>query len=346
MLVENGRGCGLVETKSSCLDGERQIVTLMILQQRVSPGCLSLVLPCYNEESVLPLLRDELTKFIPTLGVPTEVILVDDGSSDQTLPFLLKWASENPAIKVVVLARNFGHQNAATAGLNAATGDAVVLMDADLQDPLEVIPQMIEKYREGYDVVYAQRITREGESVFKRFTAWLFYRLMKVFIHSNLPPDAGDFRLISRRCLDAVNSMHEIHRFLRGMIAWVGFMQVSVRYHRKQRAAGTTKYTLWKMLRFASNAIISFTPLPLRLSLLGGFVIALMGFGYGLYAAYSTLMYHDTVPGWTTQIIFTAVLGGAILMSNGILGEYIGRSFEELKGRPLYVVAHRVNFKE
>ena len=318
----------------------------MILQPRASPGCLSLVMPCYNEEAVLPQLRAELTRFIPTLDLPTEVILVDDGSSDQTLSFLLKWAGENPAIKVVVLARNFGHQNAATAGLNAATGDAVVLMDADLQDPLDVIPQMIGKYREGYDVVYAQRVSREGESWFKLVTAWLFYRLMRAFIHPNLPPDTGDFRLISRRCLDAVSSMHEVHRFLRGMVAWVGFLQVSVPYHRKQRAAGSTKYTLWKMLRFASNAIVSFTPLPLRLSLMGGSIIALLGIAYGLYAFIETLLYHDTVPGWTTLIIFTSVLGGAILISNGILGEYIGRCFEELKGRPLYVVAHRVNFKE
>lgn len=318
----------------------------MILQQRTAPNCLSLVIPCYNEEAVLPILREELTRFIPKLGVQVEVILVDDGSSDKTLPLLLNWSSDDPAIKIIVLARNFGHQSAATAGLNAAKGDATILLDADLQDPLEVIPQMIEKYVQGYDVVYGQRITREGENRFKLISAWLFYRLMRTFVHPNLPPDTGDFRLISRRCLDAVSSMHEIHRFLRGMVVWVGFLQISVGYHRKSRAAGKTKYSLWKMLCFASNAIISFTPLPLKISLLVGSIIAVAGIVYGLYAAYHTIMYHDTVPGWTTQIIFTSVLGGAILISNGILGEYIGRSFEELKDRPLYVVAHRVNFKE
>jgi glycosyltransferase involved in cell wall biosynthesis len=318
----------------------------VLLQQRASPRCLSLVVPCYNEEAVLPLLKDELSRFLSTLGLPTEVIAVDDGSSDKTLAFLLGWASESPSVKVLVLARNFGHQNAATAGLNAATGDAVVLMDADLQDPLEIIPRMLEKYREGYDVVYGQRITRQGESFFKLTSAWLFYRLMGIFIHPNLPPDTGDFRLISRRCLEAVSSMHELHRFLRGMVAWVGFLQISVPYHRKPRAAGTTKYSFWKMLRFASNAIVSFTPLPLRISLVGGCLLAFAGVGYGLYAAYNTLRYHDTVPGWTTLLIFTSVLGGAILVSNGILGEYIGRSFEELKGRPLYIVAQRINFKE
>jgi polyisoprenyl-phosphate glycosyltransferase len=318
----------------------------VILQKRPSPRDLSLVIPCYNEEAVLPSLRDELTRFIPTLGLQVEVIFIDDGSTDQTLPLLLAWASENPVIKVLVLARNFGHQNAATAGLQAAQGEAVVLLDADLQDPLEVIPRMIEKYCEGYDVAYGQRLSRDGESWFKLVSAWFFYRLMRIFINPNLPPDTGDFRLISRKCLDAVLSMNETHRFLRGMMAWVGFLQVSVPYHRKSRAAGLTKYSLWKMVRFATNAVISFTPLPLRISLWSGFILALSGVLYGLYAAYHTYMYHDTVPGWTTQIIFTAVLGGAVLISNGILGEYIGRSFEELKRRPLFIVAHRINFRE
>jgi dolichol-phosphate mannosyltransferase len=317
----------------------------VILEPRDPPGLLSFVIPCFNEEDVLPLLRDELVRFIPSLKMKVEVILVDDGSSDKTLPFLLDWAAKDPAIKVLVLARNFGHQNASTAGLNAASGDIVVLLDADLQDPLEVVNEMIARYCEGYDVVYGQRLSREGESGFKLFTAWLFYRLMRAFIHPNLPPDTGDFRLISRRCLDAVCSMHEVHRFLRGMVAWVGFLQISVQYHRKPRAAGSTKYTFWKMLRFASNAIVSFTPLPLRVSLVGGFLIALWGLLYGLYAVYLVLFDpKDAVHGWSSQIIFTTVIGGAILISNGILGEYIGRSFEELKGRPLYIVAHQVNF--
>jgi len=316
----------------------------MILEQRNPPSLLSFVIPCYNEEDVLPFLRDELSRFIPTLGLKVEVILIDDGSSDRTLPFLLDWASQDAAIKVIVLARNFGHQNAATAGLNAASGDVVILLDADLQDPLDVVHEMISKYCEGYDVVYGQRLSREGESKFKRFTAWLFYRLMKAFVHPNLPADTGDFRLISRPCLNAVCSMHETHRFLRGMVAWVGFLQVSVQYHRKPRAAGATKYTFWKMFRFAANAIISFTPLPLRISLVGGFIVAFGGIVYAVYTVYRTLMYHDTVHGWSSQIIFTCVLGGAVLISNGILGEYIGRSFEELKGRPLYIEARRVNF--
>jgi dolichol-phosphate mannosyltransferase len=283
---------------------------------------------------------------MPTLCTAAEVILVDDGSSDQTLPLLLRWAADDPNVKIVVLARNFGHQNASIAGLNASKGDAIVLIDADLQDPLEPVREMIARYEEGYDVIYGKRLSREGESPFKLLTAWLFYRLMKAFVHPNLPPDTGDFRLISRRCLTSVCSMGEVHLFLRGMVSWVGFLQTSVSYHRRARMAGATKYTFWKMFRFALNAVFSFTILPLRISLIAGLIIALIGMTYGLYAACQTFLYHNTVPGWTTQIIFTTVLGGALLMSNGILGEYVGRSFEQAKGRPLYIVAHRVNFEE
>jgi dolichol-phosphate mannosyltransferase len=316
----------------------------MILERRPPPGLLSLVIPCYNEEDVLPILRTRLGSFIQGLSINVEVIFVDDGSRDQTLTLLQQWSFANKAIKVIGLARNFGHQNAATAGLDAANGDAVVLLDADLQDPLEVIPQMIEKYCEGYDVVFGQRLSREGESWFKEGTAWLFYRLMKSFIHHELPADTGDFRLISRRCLNALNTMHETHRFLRGMVTWVGFAQVPVRYHRDARAAGVSKYPIWKMCRFAWNAIVSFSPLPLRVSFAVGLLTASGGCVYGLYAVLESLLYHDTVRGWTTQIVLTCVLGGAILVSNGILGEYIGRIFEESKGRPLYVIAHKINF--
>jgi glycosyltransferase involved in cell wall biosynthesis len=309
----------------------------MLLEQRPPPRLLSIVMPCYNEEAVLPRLREELTPFLGTLGIPIEVILVDDGSRDQTLAFLVKWSAENTAIKVLSLARNFGHQNAATAGLDAARGDAVVLMDADLQDPLNVIPQMLEKYREGYDVVYGQRLSRKNESAFKHFTAWLFYRLMKLLVDRNLPTDTGDFRCVSRRCLDAICSLRETHRFLRGMITWVGFAQVSVPYHRDGRAGGETKYTITKMCRFAWDAIVSFSPLPLRLSLAAGFLAAFAGFLYGLYAIIDAVILHNTVRGWTTQIVLTSLLGGAILVSIGVLGEYVGRIYEELKDRPLYM---------
>ena len=317
----------------------------MILEPRPLPELLSLVLPCFNEQDVVPILRARLTEFIPTLPVKNvEVILVDDGSSDKTFGLLMEWAKADPRIRVIGLARNFGHQNAVTAGLDAAQGDAVVLMDCDLQDPLTVIPIMLDRYCEGYDVAYGQRLSREGESAFKKITASLFYRIMRAFIHSELPADVGDFRLVSRRCLEALKSMNETHRFLRGMVAWVGFAQVAVQYHRVARVAGSTKYPLWKMCRFAWNAILSFSPLPLRISLVVGFIVALIGLLYGVYAIVIALVFHDTVRGWTTQVVLTSLLGGAILISNGILGEYVGRIFEEIKDRPLYVVARRVNF--
>ncbi|HSI87163.1 MAG: glycosyltransferase family 2 protein [Candidatus Methylacidiphilales bacterium] len=316
----------------------------MILERRPPPELLSLVIPCYNEEAVLPVLRQELAAFLKKLTVKVEIVLVDDGSRDRTLELLLQWCREDPSVRVLGLARNFGHQNAATAGLDAASGDAVILIDADLQDPLDVIPEMLAKYEEGYDVVYGQRLSRSGESWFKLFTASMFYKVMRTFVHPDLPADTGDFRLISRRCLDAVCSMHEMHRFLRGMITWAGFAQTPVRYHRNARVAGISKYPLIKMIRFAWNAIIAFSPLPLRISLAFGLISSFIGGLYGCYAIFRAVVFHDTVPGWTTQIVLTSLLGGAVLISNGILGEYVSKIFEECKGRPLYIVATRTNF--
>ncbi len=313
------------------------------LSTRADPALLSLVIPAYNEEEVLPLLRAALTPFIDGLQMPVEVILINDGSTDRTLDLLLKWASDDQRIKVLALARNFGHQMAATAGLDAASGDAAVILDADLQDPLEVIPAMLERYRQGYDVVYGQRTVRQGESGLKRLTAWAFYRLMRASIHPDLPLDTGDFRLISRPCLDALAELRETHRFLRGMVAWVGFPQIGVPYSRPARAAGQTKYPLRKMLKFAWTAAISFSTLPLRLSLSIGVVIAVIGIATGVMAVIAKLANLYTAPGWASQMVIMSVLSGAILISNGILGEYVGRIFEEIKGRPLYVISRRVN---
>ncbi|MDP9174052.1 MAG: glycosyltransferase family 2 protein [Planctomycetota bacterium] len=315
-----------------------------LLSPRVDPTLLSIVVPAYNEEAILPSLRRAVDEFLSTLPCPVEVLFINDGSSDQTLDLLMDWAAADPRIKVVGLARNFGHQAAVTAGLDLAGGDAIVIIDADLQDPLEVIPEMLEKYREGYDVVYGQRVSREGETAIKRFTAWLFYRLMRVFIYKDLPSDAGDFRLVSRRCLDALKSMRETHRFIRGMVAWVGFAQTSVKYQRRRRLAGDSKYPFWKMVRFAWTAAISFSPAPLRLSLIMGVLVALAGLGEGIYAVLRALIIHDTVPGWASAITVVCVIGGAILISIGILGEYVGRIFEASKGRPLYIVSNTANF--
>ncbi|HYZ85574.1 MAG TPA: glycosyltransferase family 2 protein, partial [Bryobacteraceae bacterium] len=212
--------------------------TVHALIPRPDPQLLSIVIPAYNEGPTVPFLRAELTQFIDGLPFRSEVVIVNDGSSDETLPRLLEWALDDPRIRVVHLSRNFGHQIAATAGLDKASGDAIVLIDADLQDPLPVILSMLERYREGYDVVYGQRESRDGESAFKLATAWIFYRLMRTLVYKSLPPDVGDFRLLSRQCLDALRHMREQHRFLRGMVTWVGYSQTAVRYKRAKRVAG------------------------------------------------------------------------------------------------------------
>ncbi len=301
------------------------------------------MVPVYNEAEVLPLLRDRLSALMDCLGTLVELILVNDGSSDRTVEVLHAWAEEDARVTLLNLARNFGHQAAVTAGLDHATGDAVVIMDADLQDPPEVIHEMLAEYCRGYDVVYGKRVARKGETRFKRWTAWAFYRIMRLLIHSGLPEDVGDFRLISRRCLDALASMRETHRFLRGMISWVGFPQTAVTYTREPRAAGVTKYPLWKMLRFAWTAAISFSPLPLRVSFWLGVLLALVGITQAVDAVVRTALGLYTVPGWTSLMVVVCLIGSAILISIGVLGEYVGRIFEESKGRPLYIVAESVN---
>jgi dolichol-phosphate mannosyltransferase len=314
-----------------------------LLTPRLDPALLSMVVPAYNEEAMIPVLRQRWTEFAQRLPCPAEIIFVNDGSTDGTLSLLLDWAKTDGRVKVLGLARNFGQQAAITAGLDAAAGEAVVILDADLQDPLEVIEQMLARYREGYDVVYGQRLARDGESAMKRLTAWTFYRLMRLFLHPDLPPDTGDFRLLSRRFLQALGTMRETHRFLRGMVAWAGFPQTPVTYTRAARAAGQTKYPVLKMLGFAGNAAVSFSPAPLRLSLGCGLLVALLGLGEGAYAVARALIVHDTQPGWTSLIAITCLIGGAILVSIGILGEYVGRIFEESKGRPLYLVSTTAN---
>jgi len=315
------------------------------LMERADPAMLSITIPAYNEAAIIPILRRRLEDFALTLHCPVEWIVVNDGSSDETLSLLMDWAAVDPRLKVLGLARNFGHQAAVTAGLDAASGDAIVILDADLQDPPEVIHEMLARYRQGYDVVYGQRASRAGESLFKRLTAWGFYRFMRGFVHRDLPADAGDFRLISRRCLDALKSMRETHRFIRGMVAWVGFAQTAVVYQRAPRAAGETKYSLRKMLWFAWTAAVSFSPAPLRASLGLGMGIALGGIGFGFYVVLGRLLgWYTPAPGWASLVVFTSIIGGAILISNGVLGEYIGRIFEEAKSRPLYIVSQSVNF--
>ncbi len=313
---------------------------------RKYPGLLSIVIPVYNEQDALPILRERITRFFDELDCAVELIAVNDGSSDRTIDFLAEWATEDRRVKVLSLARNFGHQAASTAGLDRARGDAVVLMDADLQDPPEVVLRMIAEYCRGYDVVYGQRASRLGESRFKRVSAWAFYRVMRKLVYPDLPADTGDFRLISRRCLTQLNAMRETHRFLRGMVAWVGFPQIAVPYQRHARVAGVTKYPLSKMLRLAWTAAVSFSPVPLRLSFLLGLVIFFIGFTQAINAVVRTIVGAYNVPGWTSLMVVLCLVGGAVLISIGVLGEYVGRIFEELKSRPIYIVAQAFNVHE
>jgi polyisoprenyl-phosphate glycosyltransferase len=305
---------------------------------RSAPRLLSIVIPFYNEEAAIPHLRKRLAEFLPALPCVVELVLVNDGSSDGTVSALHDWAAVNPNVAVISLSRNFGHQAASTAGLDHAHGDAIVLMDADLQDPPELILDMIDEFKRGFDVVYAQRQSRIGESAVKRFTAWLYYRLMRLSGCGMLPPDTGDFRLISASCLQALRSMRETHRFIRGMVAWVGFPQTAVRFARPPRVAGETKYDMIKMLRFAWTGAMSFSPMPLRMVFGFGMVVAGGAMLIGVYAVGSMLLHYYVAPGWTSIMFTLCAIGSFILIGLGMVGEYVAKIFEEVKGRPLYIV--------
>ena len=314
------------------------VASLDPLEPRDNPRLLSLVVPLYNEKEMVPHLRRRLSEFLPILPCDAEVILVNDGSVDGSLEALQSWARDDARVRIVSLSRNYGHQLAATAGLDCARGDAIVLMDADLQDPPELILDMLAEYRNGYDVVHAQRKGRLGESLFKRATAWLFYRLMRALVYDRLIPDVGDFRLISRPCLTALQQMRETHRFLRGMVAWVGFPQTTVQFVRPPRQAGQTKYPLHKMLRFAWTAAMSFSPLPLRMVFGMGFVVAGLGGLIAIYTIMSRVLHLYVVPGWTSIMLTLCLIGGFILIGLGVIGEYVAKIYEEVKRRPLYVI--------
>jgi dolichol-phosphate mannosyltransferase len=310
---------------------------------------LSLVLPVFNEEAILVELDSRLRAFFadvgPDVGEAWEVVFVNDGSKDRSLPLLLALAGKEPRYKVVSLSRNFGHQLAITAGLDKAEGQAVVVMDSDLQDPPEVVKDMLAKWREGFDVVYGVRAKRHGESLFKRFTAAVFYRLLRIMLGGiSIPADAGDFRLLSRQVVLTMRALREQHRFVRGLVSWVGFKQTRVLYDRPARFAGETKYPLRKMVRFAIDGITSFSVVPLRIATWLGVLAGVGAFAGGVWALYVKLYKSGTVQGWTTIMILVALGSSAQLLLTGILGEYVGRIYEEVKRRPLYVVAEEVNF--
>jgi glycosyltransferase involved in cell wall biosynthesis len=304
---------------------------------------LSLVIPVFNEELGLPILLDALDSVLDQLHCAYEILFVNDGSSDRTLEILTKRASRDPAIKIINFGRNFGHQAAITAGLDFADGDAVIIMDADMQDPPELIPEMVRLFHQGYDVVSPQRNSRKSDRFSKRFTARAFYWLMRKFVDGRMQREVGDFRLFSAEAVRALRSLRERHRFLRGMVASLGLREILIPFERAERAAGDTKYPLRKMLWFSWTAITSFSGLPLRMTLSFGLLLVGMSCLYLIWALYATLVRHSTVPGWTSLVVLQCLFSGSILIAVGLLGDYIARIYEETKSRPLYVVASMLN---
>lgn len=298
----------------------------------------SIVAPIYNEYENIPHLYQRVRDVMEQTGESWEFVMVDDGSTDGSVECILELQEEDDRVRPVIFARNFGHQIAVTAGLDYSRGEAVVIIDADLQDPPEVILDLIEKWKEGYEVVYAVRKKREGESWFKLATASAFYRIIQRITDVNIPLDTGDFRLLDRKVVSVLNQMRERHRFLRGMSVWVGFKQTGVEYEREERRAGETKYPLGKMIKFASDAITSFSYFPLQLSMYIGFIAAgLSTLAIPVVIALRLAGSHAFF-GQASTLIAVLFLGGVQLISLGILGEYIGRLYDEAKGRPLYIV--------
>ncbi len=304
----------------------------------MSQPTVSIIAPIYNEYENLPELYRRVASVMEQAGEDWELVLVDDGSTDGSTERIRELARQDKRVRPVIFARNFGHQLAVTAGLDYSRGAAVVIIDADLQDPPELIPEMLAKWREGYEVVYAVRAEREGETWFKKTTAAAFYRLINRITSVNIPVDTGDFRLLDRKVVDVLKQMRERHRFLRGMSVWVGFRQTGVTYKRAPRFAGETKYPLRKMLKFASDAITGFSYLPLQLATYLGFVSAGLSIVAIPVVVAMRMAGSQAFYGQATTLIAVLFLGGVQLISLGILGEYVGRLYDEAKGRPLYIV--------
>jgi len=302
---------------------------------------VSIIIPVLNEAEILPFLLARLRDALHQLEF--EVIFVDDGSSDATARILGREAMEDPRIRLVRFSRNFGHQAAVTAGLDFANGDAVVVMDADLQDPPELIPRLVEFFEQGYDIVSPQRISRESETFLKQWTAKSFYRILSRMADQPLTPQVSDFRLFSRRAVLAIRSLREQHRYMRGLASWLGLREVFVPFERPARAAGETKYSLWKMMRFAWTGISSFSAFPLRISISVGCFLSLIGFVYLLRVLYLALFTTTLVPGWASVVAMQCVFSGVILLALGAIGDYVARTYEETKNRPLYVVTEMLN---
>lgn len=298
----------------------------------------SLVVPVFNESPVILETHRRLKKVMDQIGNGYEIIYINDGSSDSSASILSDLVKRNRRVRLINFSRNFGHQKAISAGMDYASGEAVVIIDADLQDPPEVIPKMIEKWKEGYQVVYGKRKRREGESLFKRITAFVFYRILRSMTDINIPVDTGDFRLIDRKVCDVIKSLTEKNRFMRGLFSWIGFSQTEVEYVREERFAGKTKYPLRKMIHLAWDAVTSFSEKPLKMSTYVGFCLSLVSFLYLVVVIVPGIGDQHATPGWALIVVINLFFNGIILIFLGIFGKYLGRVHEETKNRPLYIV--------
>ena len=305
---------------------------------------LSVVAPVFNEAELLPAFCDEMKRVLEEIGEPWELILVDDGSRDGSLEIMRAQHARDLRVKVISFSKNFGGQLAITAGLDYAGGDAVVIIDADLQDPPEVVKQLYARWREGYEVVYAQRAGRAGETWFKKLTAAVYYRVMRGIANVDIPLDTGEFRLLDRKAADALRSVREQHRYLRGLAAWIGFKTIAVPYQRAARTAGETKYTLAKMIRLAIDGITNFSYLPLQLATYAGFVVAGVSLAGILATIFVRLFMGQELTGQATTLVAVLFLGGIQLICLGVIGEYLGRIYDEVKKRPLYLVGEALGF--
>jgi glycosyltransferase involved in cell wall biosynthesis len=297
---------------------------------------LSVVVPVYNEEEVLPEFHRRLSDILNTISMGMEIVYVNDGSTDRTLSVMQGLRASDERVAIIDLSRNFGKEIAMTAGLDLGNGDVIVIIDADLQDPPELIPELVKYWLEGYDVVYAKRLSRKGESFVKKTTSHIFYRLMQMVGRIKIPEDTGDFRLLSRRAVDSLKQFREQHRFMKGLFSWIGYPQKEVPYHRDHRKVGETKWNYWKLWNLALEGITSFTIAPLKVATYLGLVTAVGAFSYGLFIISRTLIFGNPVAGYPSVMVAILFLGGIQLLTIGIIGEYLGRVFNETKQRPLY----------
>jgi len=304
---------------------------------------LSVVIPVFNENEVLPQLRARLSPVLDKCTTDYEIIFVNDGSTDDTLPLLKTWAAQDNRIKIISLSRNFGKEAAVTAGLSAGTGQAVIILDADLQDPPEIIPQLWEKFKEGFDNIYGVRQDRRADSFFKRTTAGTFYKLYNRLADTPIPHNAGDYRLLSRRAADAVLALPERERFMKGLFTWVGYKSVAVPFTREKRAAGKTKWSYWKLWNFALNGLTASTTLPLKLWTYFGLFISCVSFVFALWTAYKKLVFGNPVSGYTSIMVAILFFSGVQLITLGVIGEYLSRIFNEVKQRPAYFIDEKIN---